>query len=42
MIGVMPEARAVRSGLGSALFYQTLRDLIDGDFEHITFAADVG
>jgi len=38
MIGVLPEARAVHQGLGSALMYDTLSRIIDGGYPQTTFA----
>jgi ribosomal protein S18 acetylase RimI-like enzyme len=38
MIGVLPEARAVHSGLGSALMYDTLSRILEAGYPQTTFA----
>jgi hypothetical protein len=38
MIGVLPGVRAVRRGLGRALFYRTLQLILEGGYESIIFA----
>jgi hypothetical protein len=38
MIGVLPEIRAARPGLGRALLYRTLQLILEGGYESAIFA----